>query len=460
VSARTVSALILLAAACTGAAAAASKPPTTSTPASTASQPENGPKANASALAVRIVLPGGRVIASPPATTDGTGSTGAASYAYPSNGSVVVAGKISASADANVKTTATSSASAAVENLSLFNGEITAASATAHETAAVVPGRVGGGFSGTGVSGLQALGRPHAFGRAKLGDWGYLVITAHDSSRATENGVKSYDGHAAGFEVHLTAGHGGLPAGTEIQVAYAAAAAQTAPPAVPEAGPEPADAPQLLPSRPAPLLGGVPQLVEPAVSAGPYVFPVYGATSWSDQYGTGRLDHGWQHGIDIFGGLGQPLVATATGTLYSVGWNHAAGNRLWLRDRQGNTYLYSHLSAFSTLVKNGAHVREGQVIGFMGDTGNAGGLPTHLHFELHPVSTLFLGTDGAVDPGPYLTKWKHVASLPLAVATGWAPKVPGTIRAPEPGAVPLGSTDISTGSGLDPASLRRSLHPH
>jgi murein DD-endopeptidase MepM/ murein hydrolase activator NlpD len=450
--------LILLAAACTGAAAAASKPPNTTT-ASTAAQPAKGPKATASALAVRIVLPNGRVVGSPPATASGTDSTGAPSYAYPSDGSVVVTGKIAAAAAAKAKTSATSSASAAVANLSLFNGEITAASAAARGTAAVVSGRAGGGFSGTGVSGLQALGRPHAFGRARLGDWGYLVITAHGSSRATENGVKSYDGYSAGFEVHLTTGHGGLPAGTEIQVAYAAVGAQTAPPAVVEAGPEPADAPALLPSSPAPLLGGVPQLVEPAVAAGPYVFPVYGPASWSDQYGTGRLDHGWQHGIDIFGGLGQPLVAAATGTLYSVGWNHSSGNRLWLRDRQGNTFLYSHLSAFSTLVKNGAHVREGQVIGFMGDTGNAAGLRTHLHFELHPVSTLFLGTDGAVDPGPYLTKWKHVASLPLAVATGWAPKVPGTIKAPEPGVVPLGSTDISTGSGLDPASLRRSLRP-
>jgi len=195
------------------------------------------------------------------------------------------------------------------------------------------------------------------------------------------------------------------------------------------------------------------------VTAGPYVFPVYGPTSSADRYGTAKQGSTWQHGIDIFGGLGQPLVAVATGTLYAVGWNHAAGNRLWLRDRQGNTFLYSHLSAFSTLASNGARVRAGQVIGFMGDTGNAGGMPTHLHFEVHPVSMLFLGQDGAADPGPYLAKWRHMASLPFAVATGWAPKVPGTIKAPEPGAVPLTSTDISTASGLDPAALRRALRP-
>ena len=445
---RTVSALILLSAVCTAVAAGASAP-----------APVNGPKAGGTALAVRIVFPSGRIVGSPAATADGTARTGASSYAYPSDGSVVVTGAVDASAVAKTRKTATSSASAAAANLSLFDGEITAASATAHATAAVAPVGPGGGFGGTGVTQLQALGRSHAFGRATLGDWGYLVIGAHTTGRTTDNGVKHYDGVSVGLDVHLTAAHGGLPAGSEIQVAYAEVNAQTAPPEVPEAGPQPADPPQLLPPVDAPLSGGVPQLVRPTVTAGPYVFPVYGPTSASDRYGTSRPNTTWQHGIDIFGGLGQPLVAVATGTLYSVGWNHAAGNRLWLRDRQGNTFLYSHLSAFSTLAQNGAHVHAGQVLGFMGDTGNSSGLATHLHFEVHPVSTLFLGPDGAVDPGPYLTSWKHMASLPFAVTAGWTPKVPGTIKAPEPGAIALGGSDISTASGLDPASLRRALRP-
>ena len=95
----------------------------------------------------------------------------------------------------------------------------------------------------------------------------------------------------------------------------------------------------------------------------------------------------------------------------------------------------------------------------MGDTGELGGLATHLHFEVHPVSMLFLGFDGAVDPSPYLASWRRIASIAFPVTTGWAPKVPGTIHAPEPGVVPLGATDISTADGLDPASLRRSLRP-
>ena len=152
------------------------------------------------------------------------------------------------------------------------------------------------------------------------------------------------------------------------------------------------------------------------------------------RYGSSNSGASWQHGIDIFGQLGQPLVAVADGTLFQVGWNHISGNRLWLRDKQGNQFYYSHLSAFSTLTSNGAHVRAGQVIGFMGDTGNSGGEPTHLHFEIHPVSTIFLGADGAVNPGPYLAEWHRISSLSFPVETGWAPAVPGTIKAPEPAA--------------------------
>ena len=127
-------------------------------------------------------------------------------------------------------------------------------------------------------------------------------------------------------------------------------------------------------------------------------------------------------------------MAVADGTLFSVGWNQAGGNRLWLRDRPGNQFYYAHLSAFSTLAQNGAHVRAGQVIGFMGDTGNAQGLPTHLHFEVHPVSMLFLGYDGAVDPGSYLRTWRHLATL--AFPSRPAGRRPCRARSRRPSPVP------------------------
>ena len=92
----------------------------------------------------------------------------------------------------------------------------------------------------------------------------------------------------------------------------------------------------------------------------------------------------------------------------------------------------------------------------MGHTGDAEGTPVHLHFEVHPVSLLYLGYDGAVDPTPYLDAWRHQQDLPFPIAGGWAPAVPGG-SAPEPGAILLHMSDISSANGLDPASLRRAL---
>ena len=152
-------------------------------------------------------------------------------------------------------------------------------------------------------------------------------------------------------------------------------------------------------------------------------------------------------------------MACADGTIFSVGWNKIGGNRLWILDSQGNQFYYAHLSAFSTAAVNGAHVKAGQVVGFLGNTGDAEGTPYHLHFEVHPVSLLYLGYDGAVDPTPYLDAWKHQKDLPFPVAAGWAPAIPGGPAAPEPGAILLGMTDISTADGLDPASLERALTP-
>jgi murein DD-endopeptidase MepM/ murein hydrolase activator NlpD len=219
-------------------------------------------------------------------------------------------------------------------------------------------------------------------------------------------------------------------------------------------GPLPGDRPQLLPKTAAPLVG-VPQLVTPPLDGGPYVFPVYGVSSYIDTYGADRPDVNYHHGDDIFGELGQPLLAVADGTVFSIGWNRLGGNRLWLRDHQGNLFYYAHLAAFSISARNGARVNAGEVIGFMGNTGDAEGTSTHVHFEVHPVSLLYLGYDGAVDPTTYLQSWKRIQNLPFPVATGWAPSPPGVVKAPQPGAMLIGSTDIASAAGLAAAKTKR-----
>src|SRR5215217_2706792 len=153
---------------------------------------------------------------------------------------------------------------------------------------------------------------------------------------------------------------------------------------------------------------GPPQNGTPELSGGPYVFPVLGASSFSDTWGAARATVAWHHGVDIFAPLGSPIVAVADGVLFSVGRNQIGGQRLWLRDRQGNFFYFAHLSAFSDAAAEGARVRAGTVIGYVGNTGDAEGTPYHLHFEIHPVSLLSLGYDGAVDPFPYVSAWRRL----------------------------------------------------
>jgi transglycosylase-like protein/peptidase M23-like protein len=211
------------------------------------------------------------------------------------------------------------------------------------------------------------------------------------------------------------------------------------------------------PDRAAPPVTGptvAPQLITPVLGGGPYVFPVYGPVEFGDTFGAPRADVTWHHGDDIFAPLGSPVLAVADGTLFSVGWNTIGGNRVWLRDRVGNYFYFAHLAAFSTLAVNGAKVRAGDVIGFVGNTGDAAGTPYHLHFEVHPVSLLALGYDGAVDPTTYLHRWQEAqdpgAASPAGI--GWSRRT-----APTAGAILVASSDISTADGLVPGSLSQAL---
>jgi hypothetical protein len=133
------------------------------------------------------------------------------------------------------------------------------------------------------------------------------------------------------------------------------------------------------------------------------------------------------------------------------------GNRLWLRDRGGDEFFYAHLSAFAPLVANGAHVQAGEVIGFMGETGETDGLSTHLEFEIRPVSLVYLGSEGVVDPTSYFASWRPETSVQLPAGPGWAPTVPGSLPAPVPAATLVASSDIAAAEALDPGALRRIL---
>ena len=436
--------------------------------------------ASARAVAISVVVPGqagssAGVISSPP-----DHAAFGAAFAYPADGSVVSTGAISASASTTSGTSATAAATSQVGSLSLFGGEVTA---TAIEGAArgSTRGRSArGDFSGASVSGLTVLGAAAAVapnGRVALGDWGYAVTLEQGTDRSSgAGGYQGYHGFVTALAIHLTAAHGNLPAGSEIRLGYAEASVQaSAPPAPKPVVPGPApkqkkpakrqasktpSAPE--PTRPsrasAPLLQP-PVGLQPQLTAGGYVFPVYGPADYGDSYGAFRGDvaGNWHHGDDIFAPLGAPILACADGIVYSVGWNDVGGNRLWLRDQQGNEFYYAHLSAFTPLAQNGGVVKAGDVLGFVGNTGDAQGTPMHLHFEVHPSSLLFMGYDGAVNPTPYLDAWKHLQDVRFSNVAGWLARTGISDPAPKPAAILLQVSDISEASGLDPGSLKRAM---
>ncbi|MBD0337933.1 MAG: M23 family metallopeptidase [Thermoleophilia bacterium] len=427
---------------------------------------------SARAYAIKVVVPGqpgataGSVVAPPDAVALGAG------FAYPADGSVVSSGALAASASTGVgAASASAGASSEVQSLSLFGGEITASTVVSRASAEATSRGAGGDLSGASVSGLVVLGQaiegPAPGTRITLGDWGYLLVLAQGAAPA----ANGYRGFVTSLELHLSVDHGGLPAGSAIYVGFAEASVAALPPAERPARP-PATTPAPPGARPqgasanaagkrrSALRGArrpLPSL-DVELTPGGYVFPVHGPASFADTFGADRAVVVWHHGEDIIAPLGAPVLAVADGTVFSVGWNDLGGNRLWLRDLNGNEFYYAHLSAFSPLAVDGARVKAGDVLGFVGNSGDAEATPPHLHFEIHPVSLLGLGYDGVINPYKYLLAWRRLEDVRFIAGAAWLPALrPST--APQPGAYLLSARDISSLSGLEPGSLRRALAP-
>src|SRR5690606_23057661 len=77
---------------------------------------------------------------------------------------------------------------------------------------------------------------------------------------------------------------------------------------------------------------------------------------------------------------GTPIMATGDGVVESAGWAAGYGRQTILRHANGYKTSYNHQSAIAKGIKEGARVRQGQVIGFVGATGLATG--NHLHYEM------------------------------------------------------------------------------
>ena len=170
------------------------------------------------------------------------------------------------------------------------------------------------------------------------------------------------------------------------------------------------------------------------LSSGGFVFPVYGTASFGDSFGGPRPDSpgGWHHGEDIFAAAGTPLLAVADGTLHTIGFNKHRRLPALATRHSGNEFYYAHLSAYSPLAIEGERVKAGDVIGFVGDTGDADGGSPHLHFEIHPAAMSGLGYDGVVAPYPILLAWRRADDISFSAGRIYVPTGPGSTRCRRP----------------------------
>ena len=148
------------------------------------------------------------------------------------------------------------------------------------------------------------------------------------------------------------------------------------------------------------------------------LFPVVGDVSYTDDFGDPR-PNGSHDGNDLVADRKAHVVAVEAGRVGLWTTNPRAGCMLYLHGESGTTYLYVHLNndltrrndnrgkcaggvAYAPGLKEGQHVRAGELIGFVGDSGDAEGAHAHLHFELHP------GGGETASPFPALQEAPHL----------------------------------------------------
>ena len=109
------------------------------------------------------------------------------------------------------------------------------------------------------------------------------------------------------------------------------------------------------------------------------ICPVLGGSAYGDTWGAPRSGGRKHQGVDMLAPTGTPLQAVVSGWVNHRN-NRLGGTTISLLGDNGSRYYYAHLSAYEG---EPGYVAVGQVIGYIGDTGNATGVP-HLHFEIRP----------------------------------------------------------------------------
>lgn len=125
--------------------------------------------------------------------------------------------------------------------------------------------------------------------------------------------------------------------------------------------------------------------------------PVEGVRSAAiaDTFGAPRGRDRTHQGVDIFAPRGTPVRSATRGIVVSVREGGLGGRVVWVFGPGGERHYYAHLDDWVTGLERQQVVQAGDVLGFVGDSGNAQGTPTHLHYGIYAAG-------GAYDPLPLL----------------------------------------------------------
>ena len=143
-------------------------------------------------------------------------------------------------------------------------------------------------------------------------------------------------------------------------------------------------------------------------------FPVAGYANFVDDWWMPRFTPSFHlhQGTDIWAPAGTPVRSPADGVLRQAS-EPVGGLSVYVKLPDGTEFYGAHLSAFVDKQKSGQSVKTGDVIGFVGNTGDADGGPAHLHFQIMPKG------GAPTDPKPYLDDWINsaIANAPAVIAS-------------------------------------------
>jgi peptidoglycan LD-endopeptidase LytH len=189
------------------------------------------------------------------------------------------------------------------------------------------------------------------------------------------------------------------------------AVSPTDPPAAAPEAEVPTSTPPVVPASPSqqqpPVVPANPSL--PATTAsGSLLLPVQGVTreQLQDTFTDARSQGRSHDAIDIMAPAGTPVLAVADGHVEKLFTSERGGLTIYQFEPSGRlAYYYAHLQAYADGIAQGQPVRRGQVIGYVGSTGNANPAAPHLHFAIFML-------------GPERNWWQGQAINPYPVLMG------------------------------------------